>query len=610
MLRRESRQRRAEVDAENMLKKLAQAERDSMCDAMWTMCLVHKKSLAAAMADTRNWGKKKTQWEREQAALEVAEHAPPVLVPSSDSAGGVLPGRHWGDPVRRSPALVGAASAAMAAAVASTPSEPIVKEARGRWTAPFSGGGGSGAFSLGKRKKPSSAGGLRFSLKGKAQQGRKARAPPPLPQVMAEAVALAEAEEEKRVTAAPVVTSVGGEEQDGTGDWGEADGAQVTSQIDAMDVESVVSDAAADDVAAVGARIVRQAVPSTVVAAPVVPTITIANSVPRVKLSCSGPLLASNGSAAGIKLERAIYSDPRMVRMRWQGGLVMVTAIIKDAPGGQGLPGIKLTQSPTRLVIEALGSKITIASPPEMTSMTGFTAACSGNGITPVKELRRQVHKLDGHVEEHARGGDESLRLVENLREKRLVLAQVGEILKEDYQPLPALGGAWMAAFHSPDLPRQSNKWSTGSATPTVEIRLLMRRSCLAEEGGLTVQEDAAYVETAAAAVAAKVAAVAEVTEESEGEDDLQVGNDIDTVEDYVEALGDKIYGDQVREVVSRAVDGVVQGIMLKEGKEADLRDVVMWRAEESKRLRLAERGGRQHYTRMFSLVEDSDEEW
>ncbi|CAM9600291.1 unnamed protein product [Ectocarpus sp. 4 AP-2014] len=32
-------------------------------------------------------------------------------------------------------------------------------------------------------------------------------------------------------------------------------------------------------------------------------------------------------------------SDPRLVNMWWDGGLVMVSAIVEDAAGGTGLPG-------------------------------------------------------------------------------------------------------------------------------------------------------------------------------------------------------------------------------------------------------------------------------
>ena len=343
----------------------------------------------------------------------------------------------------------------------------------------------------------------------------------------------------------------------------------------------------------------------------------VVNEMARVKVSCSKPLLANGDSDreddnddaedCDYELDRAMCCDPRLVRMRWEGGLVMVSVIVKDAPGGQGLPGVSLTQSPTKLVIEALGTKITISSPPELVNKDGFAAACSD--VNSVKELRSHLRRLDGHVEEHARGGDESLRLVDNLREKRLVLTQVGEILKDDYRHLPALGGVWMAAFHTPEVRRDSDEWITGSAIPTLEFRVLMRRRRLSEEGGLLVEEDPLYASEAAAAArkaASESAVAAFVSDDSDGGG--REGG-IETAQDYLAAVGDQIYDAHVREVVKGALDGVVQQIMINGRKAADLRDVVMWRAEESKRQRLKGRGVGKPSSRIFSLVgEDSDE--
>lgn len=630
MLRRESRQRKAEVDAEKMLKKVAEAERDNMCEAMWTMSLVNKKSINAAMVDTRDWSKKKARWEREQALLEAAPLAPSSAFLASH-AGGSIPGSHWGDAGRRSPVFQGERKVSAAAAIKPAPAvianepqdvsssreEVLVKTPRGQWIerAVSDGGGGrsgggggnsgggradDAAALLGKRKQAPSSG-VCFSFKGKGKTAagfrRQVRTARPLPPVMAKAAAIAEAEEEKLATA-------------------KADGkpaAATSAMVDAMDVDyDVIHDARARDVDRVGRANssagehpksdLRSEVSASSVAGGIAPVVVVSNDVSRVHLSCSRPLLASNGTASSIQLVRAIRSDPRLLKMRWPGGLVMITAVIKDARGGQGLPGIKLTQSPTKLIVEALGAKVTIASDPELENKDGFAAACSGPGVNSVKHLREHLRKLDCHVEEHARGGDEGLRCVDNLREKRMVLEQVGEILGEDYKHLSALGGVWMAVSHSPKVRGQSSEWVTGTATPTVEIRVLMRRARLSDEGELAVEEDKAYAEKAVEMAAAKTAAaIAHVPEEIDHESNLGASG-IGTVHDYIRAVGDKIYDGQVREVVAGVVDGMVQRVMLAGGKPADLRDVVMWRAEESKRIRLADWGSRKSYTRVFSL--------
>lgn len=610
-LRRESRQRRAEVDAEKMLKKIAEAERDDMCDAMWTMSLVHKKSIMATMAETRTWGERKARWDREQAELAAAaERAPAALAPNVGDPEGALPGSHWGESGRRSPALIRRQQGGAPAAELPPQREPagttaVSKRARGQWAvapAPsdgggrrHGGGGGGGRSScLGKRKiAPFS--GLSFALKAKAGLGRRGRGPRPLPPAMAEAAAIAEAEEEKLAA----VATDAADRRTGIGD-GEG-GAGASSQVDAMDVEPSVADLLGLGVTIEGVGEIGGAgiagEPARPDAAVTPKKSTVVNNSQRVRVSCSKPLLASDGTTAGgVNLERAMYGDPRLVNMRWDSGLVMVKAVIEDAAGGRGLPGINLTQSPTKLVMEALGSKVSIESPPGLINTDGFAAACSDNGANSMKELRHHVHKLDGHVEEHARGGDESLRWVDNLREKRLVLAQVGEILQEDYHYLPALGGVWMAAFHHPEIRTQSKKWATGSATPTLELRVLMRRSRLAQQAGVSAEGDAAYNATAEEAAAA-------AEQETGGAEEPDGGGGIETVHDYLEALGDQIYDGQVREVVQGVLDGAVQDVLLKGGKAADLRDVVMWRAEESKRLRLADRDVGKPYTRMFSFM-------
>ena len=61
MARHESTKRRAVVKEKKMLKKLGEVERDNMCEAMRLMSEVHKSSIAAAMAETRSYGKRKEE---------------------------------------------------------------------------------------------------------------------------------------------------------------------------------------------------------------------------------------------------------------------------------------------------------------------------------------------------------------------------------------------------------------------------------------------------------------------------------------------------------------------------------------------------------------------
>ena len=61
MARQESTKRRAVVKEKKMLKKLEEVERDNMCEAMRLMSEVHKSSIAAAMAETRSYGKRKEE---------------------------------------------------------------------------------------------------------------------------------------------------------------------------------------------------------------------------------------------------------------------------------------------------------------------------------------------------------------------------------------------------------------------------------------------------------------------------------------------------------------------------------------------------------------------
>lgn len=747
MLRRESKQRKAEVDAENMLKKIAEVERDNMCEAMWTMSLVHRKSITAAMEKTRNWGRRKAQWERERASAEAAElgASSSVLAPASEGA--AMPGCRWGEPTgRRSPGLREAS--ARRAASCSLPAlqqtatsfvaeprgtssvgvEPVSKKARGQWGVARSSSGGGGSHlgggdgglaspgGLGKRKKSSTSGGsgggrsLSFSFKGKKKTaigGRNSRPGPPLhplPPVMAQAAALIDAGDEGEqqqqleesggffggpasfdagVTAMdveglpPSLSSAGDSNGDGAivavaaspvigdadRDHGGGSGAAAGKSNDSLAKERVdglgencngypqkqkenkthqgIAATTATTATTTAAAATAAASPHRGAAA-LLPNISIGSS--RVNVSCSGPLLASDGSAEGVGLERAVWSDPRLVQMRWNRGLVMVRATIEDAAGGQGLPAVSLTQSPSKLVVEALGAKVTIASRPGLTSGDGFAAACSDNGANSVRELRRFLRKLDCHVEEHARGGDEGLSVVENLQEKRLILSQVGSILEEeDYRYLLALGGVWLAVFHHPKVGRNPSRgWVTGSATPKLEVRVLMRRACLADEGGVVAEEDPAYAKAAREAVATAAASTVTLTMASSAataaaaaaqqvpslskdeKDSVKTAIEgaarrgggggegrgiMETAHDYFSALEDQIHDCKVREVVSGAVDGVVQAVMLNEGEGADLRDVVMWRAEESKRLRLLDRGFGKPFTRPFSLMGDSDED-
>lgn len=659
MLRRESKQRKAEVDAERLAKTQAATERDNMCEAIWTMCLVHKDSFQKTMAESRTFGARKRAWLREQAEAEATELAASALAPKMGDEDGVVPGGHWGESGMSSP-LVDFEEAGMVVvlegeeekeesedeasppssqeqqqATDPVPTETVVRKPRGKWeVAPASsparptssgggrhgggGGGGGSASILGKRKPESSGGGLSFGLKRQNTKNKKKNAPPPpLPAVMVKAAEIAVAEEERLMvqavarqkTAAAAATTAAaaesiceGNAQEAAGEGGKKMGQQGT-QADAINVEySVFNRGRAS--AAAGDKVVDGGKGDA----------SAAVDVSRlVKVSVSKPLLASIGADAvgsrvgSINLWRAMCNDPRLIDMRWPGGLVMIKAVVKDAPGGQGLPGIEMTQGPTQLVIEALGSTLTISSSPELAGNDGFAAACSDGGVNCVRNLKANLHRLSVHVEEHARGGDESLRWVNNLREKRLVLEQVGEILEdEDYHFSPALGGIWMAVFHHPNVPRDPTKeWNTGSATPTIEIRVLMRRARLATHRGVTVEQNIEYFKKANDGLSGAVAAAASAVEEEKDDGEEEEG--VPAAEDIFTALADQVHDGHVREVVSGVLDGVVQQIMLDGGKAADLREVVMWRANESKRLRLMDRGVENPRTRKFSFVSDSE---
>ncbi|CAM9854957.1 unnamed protein product [Ectocarpus sp. 8 AP-2014] len=52
-------------------------------------------------------------------------------------------------------------------------------------------------------------------------------------------------------------------------------------------------------------------------------------------------------------------SDPRLVKMWLDGGLVMVSAIVEDSAGVTGLPGVTFTHSPWKLTIERWRLRLT-----------------------------------------------------------------------------------------------------------------------------------------------------------------------------------------------------------------------------------------------------------
>ncbi|CAN0469514.1 unnamed protein product [Ascophyllum nodosum] len=197
--------------------------------------------------------------------------------------------------------------------------------------------------------------------------------------------------------------------------------------------------------------------------------------------------------------------------MSWKGGLSMISVVIEDARGGQRDPNIGLTHNPSGLKIQLLGTIITVASPPNMMFKDGFHAGYSDDLVNGLRHLRYNLNKLDVHLEQHARGGQESLLRVENMKEKRLALSQVGAIMdEEDFQFISALGGAWLGLSHTPKIKADSSVWWEGSKTPFVSIRLLVRRARLSS---VRVEEDAAYAEMAAAASAAEMAAAASAAE-------------------------------------------------------------------------------------------------
>lgn len=214
---------------------------------------------------------------------------------------------------------------------------------------------------------------------------------------------------------------------------------------------------------------------------------------------------------------------------------------VKDAPGGRGLPGIDMTVSPSTLVVEALGTRVTIASPPEMRNADDFAAACSGRGVNSVRHPREHLHKLSGYLEEHARGGDERLRWVDKIWGRSgWCWTKAGRYWKKPtiIPVSPALGGVWISAYHHPKAGHNSKVWRTGTATPTIELRVLLRRACLGQVGGMTAVEDAAYATSAA---------------EARTQVEVEV-NEMRTAQDYFTAHRvrgvSQIYDGQVQEVV------------------------------------------------------------
>lgn len=619
-LRRERKQHKAEIDAEREARKQADAERDDMCEAMWTMSLVHRESIEAAMEESRNWGRMKAEWERQQEETEAAELAAAALAQFVRNPNAVVPGGHWGEAPRRAfPLSLASAGAraplasprAVSPAPPGSPSEPlhhqivrqscpssdvIIKETRGKWGAASASPGKSGNGSGGAGPSAGSGGGGSILRKRKLRSivfGLKKTPMPVRPRF-------------SWLPPPSVLKKRSNAHENG-------DGAR--RQADVMDVEppgSIAVDVPAEAVVAVVADAMtlenKQAESKAVVAAALaIPSPSSSPSPPeRVEVHVSKPLLVgSGGGDDDMHLEHAICSDARLVKMHWAGGLVMVSVVVKDALGGEAMPGINITHSPLTLVMEALGTKVVIASPPDVAASDGFTSRCSGPGINAVRHLKDHLHKLSEHFDEHERGGDERMRWVSNLREKRLVLDQVGEILEgQDFHFSPALGGLWMAVYHRPNVRRNSAVWVHGSATPTIEFRVLMRRSRLAKVNGVTVAEDAEYAVSVAQAVAKAKAVEAAAPEEA-----LEENADMKTAQDCLMAVRDRIYDGQVREVVSGVLNGVVQEIMLKGGKPGDLREVVMWKAAESKRLRLKSTEVDNPLHRKFSFSADSDEE-
>ena len=96
MARQDSKKRRAVVKEKEMLKKLEEVERDNMCEAMRLMSEVHKSSIAAAMAETRSYGKRKEEWERKMMELEAAESAPQSVASKSRGSREHTSDSHWG----------------------------------------------------------------------------------------------------------------------------------------------------------------------------------------------------------------------------------------------------------------------------------------------------------------------------------------------------------------------------------------------------------------------------------------------------------------------------------------------------------------------------------
>ena len=545
MARQDSKKRGAVAKEKKMLKKLEEVERDNMCEAMRLMSEVHKSSIAAAMAETRSYGKRKEKWERKMMELEAAESAPQSVASKSRGSREHTSDSHWGTFALGSfsPDTSCEKEAVISFGTAETAqSEPVVKEVRGIWAvmssveAPFGAGvdshignGGSGSGSrdtciLGKPKKPSSLGGVKFTLKGKARPGRKGRARPKVAGTMAKAADVADAEEEaveaaKAAVDAGEVPDSGGKKASAPEDAMRAAPAGIIDAAGEL-AKGVFSGSSRPNGEGTRSKAVLFTHAPGVGSAPALQSasVTVTNTVSRVQLAVSKPLLADNDTVAGRNLERAIRlrRDARLGRMSWKGGLCMIRAIVKDARGGQRLRNIGLTHSPSRLKIKVLGTIITVASPPDMIFKDGFYAGRSDDLVNGLRHLRNNLEKLDVHLDQHARAGQESLLRVENLKEKRLALSQVGDIMDDqEFQFIPALGGAWLGLTHTPKLKADSSVWWEGSKTPFVSIRLLVRRARLSS---VRVEEDSAYAEMAAAASAAEAAAeVVETTIAEEG---------------------------------------------------------------------------------------------
>lgn len=679
MLRRESKQRKALLNAERLAREQAAVERDNMCDSIWTMCLANRDVIMSSMEESWDYGRSKSEWEAQKAAKEEAEHAEARRKAFMVNPDAIQVSDHWGDPKLTPGEVQLEAAIACEAPVTSEMAGPsdsdtedagsLVRTVRGRWgvapstgrsssmtkggstTASASGTGSHGGRSDQRRSSSLTKGdrgagrGVKFTLK-RTLQNRKS--PPSLAPAMTAAAEFAAMEEEALPeSTGDAATSIASDSAGAT-----KEGHNISTTVtDDMDIENPSQDLGSQVGAAYGGGLMevedavllpsedgdkrtegnlgkiggavelgasRDVVRPTASKQFVPNASQEGNVVHRVDVTISEPLLAGALRGTGcareeVNLSQVLREDPFLFRMYWPEGLVLIKGVIKDAPGGQGCPSVNIVQSPSKLVVDALGARITLSSPQESTNGVGFAALCSQNGVNSMNSLRDNIHQLSTHVEQHARGGDERLSRVEHLSEKRVVLDQIGEILEDGaYRYMPALGGIWLAVRHSPSIRQGGNGWITGAETPAVEVRILMRRLHLDDRESIGVLEDESYARKAADSISAAAAAVAAHTGDTsaEGENQQSVGSTAATqnAADYVTALGEDIYDGHVREVVSDVLDDAVRKVMMEGGKPADLRDAVVWKAASTRRARLSHRGMQSPMSRMFSFDSDQDD--